>query len=321
METFREYYLKEKTEDKRDYSHTAVFGAAKVDELPQGDFFIGDPMEIKNQDINYLSDFCAAYAAAAAAEDHERTLLVPEYTFAKAKQLKAKDVGAVTEEAIQEVIQEFGLELRDICMAGCKYGFLEREHDFFHCNTEERPERNTVADWRKWPEDLDMLAWEHAQNSFFSIDGPYDTFDNLRNAMWKHKGESCSIVTGMGWRQSWVDAPKGMINKDTYSPDERSSGHAFKIFGQIELDNKFGEKELYLVAQLSDGPQNGDKGLYYFSREVVNAEAKYGAYMFNDMPREKAKFNADFQINISDSIWKKAWKVLVYWFTNFIIKK
>ncbi len=297
------------TPDVRDISHSKICGSIKASELPSDDMFVSEPLEIKNQDINYPSDFCASYGAAEVAEDHEDIALVPEYSFAQAKKLLAiKEAGSdeVPDDIARKVISEFGLQLRDICMAGVNVGFLEREHDPFQCDTEERPARNFIADWRKWPAELDMFAAEHRQNSFLAVDGPHDTFDNFRMALFQNINKRQSILTGALWRRSWSAAPGGFVDTDTYSPAEPGEGHAFKVFGQMNAKGK-----LWLVAQLSDGPAFGDKGLLYFSREVVNNEfGEFGAFVFNDLPKETARYYAQNGINSSTPLFERFFKVV-----------
>ncbi len=283
-------------EDPRDLSHEKVFGSAQLADLPIGDFFVSEPMEIKNQDINYPSDFCAAYAASAVSEDQEALVLVPEYTFAKAKQIIGDPSG-------------YGLNLRDICKAAQRYGFLAREYDPFHCETENRPDRDFLADWKNWPEDLDMLAYDHHKNSFFKVDGPYDTFDNFRSALWMNRGEQRSILTGLDWRPSYENAVGGFIDVDTAQPGEVTRGHAIKIFGQMEAKGK-----MWLVGQLSDGIEVGDKGIYYFSREVVNRDFTYGAFTFKDMPKDLAMVHNELNYKVGAGIGEKLWKFILYWF-------
>lgn len=296
--------LKPRTKDKRDISHTRLYGAQPLSEIPSGDFFVGDPLEIKNQDINYQSDYCASYAAAEVREDQRGITFVPEYTFAKARQL-LNDV------------EEYGLELRDVCMAAIKFGFLERQYDPFHCDTVDRPDRNHIANWKNWSEELDMLAWEHAPNSFVDVDGPYDTFDNFRAFLWKNKMNSRSIITGVKWRGSWTYAEGGYIDTNTYDPNEKGSGHALKIFGQMQAKGK-----IWLVAQLSNGSEVGDKGIFYFSREVINLEfTPFGAYAFSDAKKEYAQYHHAIGAKIDASIFAKAFKLLWYGIKSLFTKQ
>lgn len=297
--------LKPLKKDKRDFSHSKVFGSPLLSQLPSGDFLVNTPLEIKDQDINYPSDFCAAYAASEVSEDQEGVTFVPEFTFAMAKKLMYEaEADGVTPE---DVIREFGMDLRMICLAGCKVGFLERMYDPFHCSTMERPSREELADWRNWPADLGQLSWERAKSSFFAVDGPYDRFDNYRSVMWQNRAESRSIITGCMWRHSWMTAERGII------PEEYEDGgvaHAFKIFGWKNIDGK-----MYLMAQLSSGQNVGDCGVFYFPRSVVNKEFVFGEFTFKDMPKSKAEYYNTNNITVSDPVLEKIIKVI---FTSFI---
>jgi len=142
-------------------------------------------------------------------------------------------------------------------------------------------DRDFLANWMNWPSYYDMYAADHRKQSFFKVDGSYDTFDNIRSALWKHKDEEQSVYTGATWKNSWTHAPGGIIPK-VYEPT--GYGHAFKIYGQKTID-----RELFLVAQLSNGKNIGDQGKFYFPREVVNKEFVFGNYMFVDMTKETAK--------------------------------
>jgi len=303
----KQYCLQELPADAKFPSYNTVLGTPVITDVPDTDFFVGEPLEIKDQDQNYISDYCAAYAAASVSEDQEGVLLVPEWTFAQAKKLLVEKLIVPDENKIKQIIAAYGLNLVDICEAGIKAGFLEREYDPFKCDTPERPERSYLADWRNWPEDLGALAWEHAKNSYFAVDGPYDMFDNMRSVMWKNLPEKRSIVTGVKWRGSWSALKDGMIPEDT-DPNERGSGHAIKIFGQ----KKCKDGSIRLVAQLSDNTFIGDKGLYYFPRSVVNREFTYGAFTFQDMNQEKAMFNTDLNIKFNASTMERIWKTLIY---------
>lgn len=304
--------------DGRDLSTTKVFGAATPAQLvaTTEDFLLAPPVEIMNQDINYFSDFCAAYGLTALSELQDGIPEVPEYTFAKAKEILVKNLGSnPSPQQIAAVINTFGLNLRDIMSAGVKYGFLEREHDPFKCDTTDRPERDYIADYRNWPTELDMLAWEHAKNSYLAVDGPYDTFDNFRSCLLINRVNREAILTGASWRGSWSKAQGGVVSRATYDITEQGEGHAFAIIGQATT-----EAGLCLVAQMSDGPQFGDKGLYYFTRDVVNREFTYGAFHFSLVPKATAQIHTDFDFTLDASAWEKFWKIGLYWITSFVKK-
>lgn len=307
------YFLKKHVKDPRDFSFSRTFGSVIPEQLPADDFYVAEPLEIMNQDINYNSDFCPAYATSAAREYECGIPFVPEWTFAKAKQLIAEAQGA-TPEVITQILAEFGLSLRDIMMAAVYKGFLPREFDPFHCDTQDRPARDYVADYRNWPADLDPVGYEYATPSFFEVDGPGDIFTNFRSTLWLNRAEKRAVVSGALWRQAWTKAPGGFVDVDTYNPNDPSdpgSAHAFEFFGQMVANEK-----LWLVAQLSDGANFGDKGLFYFSQEVVNREfGAYGAYTMSNMPKTQAKYlNANgISVNspLIDRILAVVWNALL----------
>ena len=272
-------------EDDRDYSHSVVFGALPKYELPDKDFVVSTPLGIKDQaDL----DFCAAYAACAVSEDQEGVLLNPEYLFMKSKVLSGDP-------------KNWGQDLRKVCQAIVKFGVIEQQY-FPYLN---RPqERDFYVDPKNWSDELYSLSYEHRKNSFFKVDGPYDTFDNFRGTLWQNRKESRSILTGALWRGSWTKMPGGIIKAGSYEHDEKGFGHAFKIFGQATIDGV-----MYLVAQLSNGIDIGDNGLFYFDRETVNSEFKFGAFTFKDMGKDEARYHAENKISIKDRFCTKFWKV------------
>lgn len=318
MKTFNpKHALLPTTPDPRDFSRHKIFGSIALANLSTEDFLVEPPLEIMNQDINYPSDFCSAYALTAVSEDQDGLEEVPEYTFAKAKQVLIQNQGITDDAHKLLIIQAFGLQLRDICNGGVKYGFLEREHDPFACNTVDRPPRDFLADYRNWPAELDALAWEHAKNSYVSCDGPYDTFDNFRTALFANRANRQSIITGALWRRSWSTAPGGVISDATYNVNETGSGHAFKICGQATT-----EAGLCLVAQLSDGVDFGDHGLFYFTRSVVNREfGPYGGFHFSNVPKAAAQISNDYNFTLNATAWQKFWAIASYVINTYIKPK
>lgn len=286
------------------YSHTDVFGAIGLVDLPTGDFFVTEPLAIKNQDAKFRSDFCGGYGCAAVKEAQEDVILNPEFTWMAAKKALGGDAW-----------KDWGIALVDIANAACKVGFLEQEHYPFEHRDD--VDRDFIANPENWPlwDELAMLASEHRSNSFFEADGPHDTFDNFRSVMWMNRSKRQAILTGVKWRQSWTDAPGGMIEEKDYS-DEQGFGHAIAIFGQMDCNG-----ELRLVAQLSNGVEIGDKGLFYFPRGVVNKEFTFGSILFNDMPQDKAKFLAENKLRVDANPLYKLFVVLMNWITRFFIKK
>lgn len=267
--------------DERDFSLTTVFGAVPTEELPDSNFFVGEPLEIKDQG---RSDLCTAFALCSVSEDQEMLQLSPEYTFFKTKQLQGGDP------------MSYGADLRTACKTAVKYGFLESQYNPFRVSDFDR---ESVVDPKNWDPELDMLAWDHAKLSFFKVDGPHDTFDNIRTAMYSHRVEARSVFTGCNWRKRWTHAKDGIIPKDLTPDDIKKGnyfGHAFKIFGWKWINN-----EVYLVAQLSNGTDIGDKGIFYFPREVVNREFDFGAFTFRDVPKDRADYHNYYKIRIDEN--------------------
>jgi hypothetical protein len=243
-------------EDKRDFTLGGIYGKRDMSLVPDYDFVVGNPIKIKNQ---FVSDFCTAFAGTAVSEDQEKIELSPEYLFAKEKELIGN-------------YKSWGCDLRTACKALVNYGCIEKELSPYDLLNQER---DFIANPRNWDKVFDKDATKHKKKSYFAVDIQGDIFDSFRSAMWENIDQKCSILTGCVWEREWTDAEGGIIPEKIGTPVE---GHAFKIFGQKNIAG-----QLYLVAQLSNGDEIGDKGIFYFSREVVNRVFKsFGAFMFID---------------------------------------
>ncbi len=246
--------------DGRDFSLTKL-GA--MIELPQEDFIVAEPLKIKDQ---LDSDMCVAFASCAVSEDQEGVILSPEFFFSQIKKMKGDWVS-------------WGADLRTACKVAVSIGFLE---DSFNPYKLGEKDRNFIANWKNWEiGKFEENAKKHRKKSYFKVDGSYDTFNNIRAALWANRAAKQSIKTGSIWDSSWTNAENGIIPKVKGTPQY---GHAFKLYGQKMIGDEF-----YLVAQLSNGEEIGDKGIFYFPREVVNREFKFGNFMDIDIDPEKAK--------------------------------
>jgi len=145
----------------------------------------------------------------------------------------------------------------------------------------EKKDRNFIANWENWPFNLDEYAREHAKESYFEVDGYDDRFLAFRSALWMNKGQRRSILTGVTWREGWLEAKDGIIPKEQ---TRKIMGHSLKIYGQKNIAG-----ELYLMAQLSNGSEVGNNGIFYFPKEVINRDFTFGAKLFKDMPPDEAK--------------------------------
>lgn len=259
--------VKPLSKDTRDFRIGYVFQLPKISEIPLTDWFFDTPLEIKNQAdraSDGLDDMCVAAGATSVAEDHEGMLLDEGYAFAKMKQLMGD-------------WQEFGGDLRTMAKAACKFGFLPKSKSPFSDR-----KRNFVANWENWPDIYDEYAAEHAQASYFLIEGPYDYFDNIRAALWLFREKKHSVLAASYWYPAY--AFPAVIPKvpQTAQP----TAHAFKVrIGQKIIDGV-----PHLAIQQSYGEGAGENGTQYFPREVVNREWKdFGAFMFVDIDPEDVK--------------------------------
>lgn len=251
--------------DERDFSLAGTFSLPKLSDIPES-FMVATPLEIKDQ---LESDMCTAFSTVSVSEDQEGVRLSPEYQFAKIKEIEGNLYG-------------YGSDLRSAVKSATKYGSLPYEKAKEIGMTFPEKDRDFLADINNWPKSFDEIAEKHKKATYFKVDGKYDVFDNIRASLWQHREEKRSIVTGALWRYEWSGAEMGII-PETYST-ENGFGHAFKLIGVKRIYN-----EPYLVAQLSNGKEFGDSGLFYFPRKVVNKEFKFGNFMFKDMPKEEAK--------------------------------
>lgn len=255
--------------------HHVLFGAMRAEMIPNTDFYSGHPIAIKNQE---QYNFCPAFAKDAVIEDEVGVELDPLYSYARACQLLGK-------------IQINGMSLLDICNEETSFGALEQDLAPYKV-TDGQP-AEFLANWKNFAESLDALAWEHQRPTALRIDtGPNDVFDNVRGTIYQNIDEHRAALTGALWRESWTNAPGGVIPED-YDPSEPGDGHAFKIFGQHIIGGV-----PYLVKQGSWGTDVGDKGLFYFPRSVVNREFTFGAFSFKNINPQKAQAYSDAGLRI-----------------------
>ena len=252
--------LQSTPKDERDFQFGAFFSLPKPEELPE-EFEVGKPLGIKDQGT---TDFCAGFASAAVIEDHEGIFIIPEFIFSIAKELSGADPNS------------WGSDLRSICKAITKVGAV----DFTHLSEDmvkmlQNPD--LARDPSNWPKLIRDKAKQHIQLSYFKVTGSYGTCDNFRATMWANREEKRSILTGVVWNSEWTAAPGGVIDfKGT-----PAFGHALKVFGWKKINGV-----VHLKAQLSNGDSIGDKGVFYFSKDVVDELFTFGGFTFKDMPRE-----------------------------------
>lgn len=269
--------------DRRDLSLGGVFGFPKLVDVPDTDFDVATPQFMKDQGSK---DFCTGATVTEVSEDQEGVELSMDFQYAASAKIRGN-------------YSDWGMDLRIAFQSGVDSGSLEMQYvpNSFFTQT-----RDFLANWENWPAICWQKALERRKASYFKVDGKYDTFDNIRAAMWRFRDEKRTIGVGAAWRDSWIRSTDGVV-PDKY--EEGGFGHAFKIFGQKVIAG-----ELHLKAQLSNGPI-GDNGIYYFKRSVVNREfGVFGQFMYQDMPKDQAIFYQKHGIQADDSLWRKAIKVI-----------
>lgn len=275
--------LRELSSDTRDFVLGAVFGTIDLKDVPLIDFKVAEPLVIKDQG---QTDYCSAYAITSVSEDQEGVELMPEFQFYITKKIDGN-------------AKAWGADLRVACKSAVDYGSVP---------TDRFPEllgqsRDFILNSRNWPTSSEPIAMIYKKETYFSVKGPYDVFDNIRTALWQHRNEKSTIITGATFREGWLYGQGGVIPSE-YDTD--GFGHAFKIFGQKVING-----ELHLMAQLSQGKNVGDSGIFYFNREVTNREiGKFGIFMFKDTPREEAEYYIRQPFDKSTPLLKIAWIII-----------
>lgn len=286
--------IKPKTKDERDFKLGSVTTLPDLSELPE-EFVIALPPVVDQRD----TDFCAAAASCLLSSLQEGVELGYEWLFAVAKMIEG---GGSYDHEKDELVtgsdpDTFGLELRTACKAHVKYGCIERKDSPFSVKTEDQSFLRRIENW---PKELFSKALPHKKGSFFSVEGQYDAYDDIRATMWKFRGKKVGTLFGVMW--SW--ALSQVYIKDTGD----GFGHALGSIG-------FTAKGLYV--QNSAGPGAGEGGRHYFSREVINEFVSYyGAYCLLDIPREKVEDMIENNIKIEDSVPMSVLKRLLKFFKD-----
>lgn len=269
-------------EDKRDIPFGSIFSMPKLSDLPAS-FLVSSPIKIKDQ---LDTDRCAAYAGTAVSEDQEETELSPEWQFYQAKKIQGK-------------MDEWGCDLRSMALSFVKKGSLPKRN----CDYDASTARSVILDPKNWNMNLETLAASFKKQSFMFVKGPYDFFDNCRATLWKNRKDKESILTGTIWHMEWIDAPMGLIS----SLGRPLEGHALKIYGWTVMNGN-----TVLVAQLSNGENIGNRGIFYFTREVINQCFTFGGVIFTDLPKERARFYLENGIKHDDNIFVKLFKRIIF---------
>lgn len=190
----------------------------------------------------------------------------PNYQFSKIKQIRGE-------------YTQWGANIRDAAQALVKYGSIPKNKSPFTYQEGAATdrERNFLANWANWPAALDIDAAKNKLGAFYTPDGPYDAFDNVRSALYLNSktNQYAGAIIGLNWRPEWTYASGGII-PDVSQPSA-GGGHLMFIRGQKIVN---GEPMIRFQQSWSKG--FGDKGLYYFGRKTFNSEvaAGFGSFVF-----------------------------------------
>lgn len=254
--------------DARDFSHQVIFGAtaSQLKALPRS---LGrSPRKIKNQlDTN----FCTAFATSTASEFQEEVELSPEFQAAKIGEKWGRPItdGADPRMAL-EAARVFGSAPQD----KVGYSLANKTPEF-------------LADWNNWPQPLDLLAYPFEKASYFRIDiGSFDPYDNIRLALTDaYTANGVGIAFTLWKGDNWNNEQNGLV--DSFA----GPVGGYHAYTYIDYDSTYKGTEV-LIVQNSCGENYGDKGIQYFTREVVNLIYKdpfSASYMFRDLSPDIVK--------------------------------
>lgn len=129
-----------------------------------------------------------------------------------------------------------------------------------------------IADWNNWPATLNALASAYKSNLIpYYIDGNYDTFGNIQNALYQaFLANEKGVVKAFGfWYESWNEqaedpSKRGFIQCPPTN-EQPISRHRYTFIDWITVNGT-----PYLVAALTQGSSFGDNGFLYFDRATIN---------------------------------------------------
>lgn len=251
------------------YNHAKIFGAPAIPSLPANG--LGrKPVAVYDQQN---TNFCTAYSTTAASSFQEAVALSPEFQTAKTGQVAGKPILN-------------GADLRDALKSTILFGSIEQKDSPYSLENA----GNKIANWYEWPDSLNLKALTHVKSGYYDVkNGPYDTFDNIRSALFQAKDQNGVVVVGTPWFEAWNEPKAGVVFMPPFGA-KTYLAHAWTI---IDFTDD------YLVAQLSQGTDFGDNGLLYFPREVINFAFKEGwtqAFILRDKEDQTSWLLAAYRI-------------------------
>lgn len=274
--------VKLEPKDKRNFKTGAVYNLPKPEGLP-------DDFELEFESYNQRkSDFCSAATTALMSGLINSNRPAFEYNMAVSKALSGDP-------------DEWGQSPKFALKAGVEGGFIGESEAPFSLK-EKSPD--FLRRLNNWP-DLKEKAAPNRMGSFFEVTGPYDHFDNIRSAIWRFREEKKAVGVPLLWK--WP------LEIPVISGGSGGGGHMVAITGWKTVCDG-GEDKVYLIIRNSYGPTVGDNGRHYIPREIVNENVEnWGAYIYNDLPKEVAKFLSDNKLSTKFTLvakfvlWLKSW--------------
>lgn len=90
-----------------------------------------------------------------------------------------------------------------------------------------------------------------------------DSFDKIRSALYLNSAERRSVSVGTPWFNEWEHAPAGILHDFVFTGNE--PWHNWKICGWKQIAG-----QPYLIGKSWQGPNWGDRGYHYISRDTCN---------------------------------------------------
>ena len=259
--------------DKRDFTVGAAFQLPKLEDLPKT-FSLGESKILdQNYDGNY--DECLSYATVGGSRFQDGVDMYPQYHFAASKDISGD-------------VEGFGQDLRTGMKAWTIYACAEVS-DIPQEIKDLPPAQQRYLS--VYPDRVINAAKLNIKPTYFSVEGKYDAYDNIRASLYAFRHLKQVVYVGVMWRWDLNEYILKMKPGNFF-------GHCMYVKGWDEDG---------LITVNSAGEWAGQRGEHRLTREVVNNDVPiFGAFMLTDIPREEAekrlKENMTQQISIIQKI-------------------
>ena len=266
---------KRKLRDPRNFSRSKTFGASiNLASIPT-DFDLQPDAKVLNQ---LSSTHCTAFANSMVSSIQEGVELSPEYAIQKTKLLMGGDP------------HRWGADPDMALKAHVKFGCIQQSDNPWKLSEWGSFFVEDPANWKARGE-LDFKAIPFQKKSYMKVDGYGNLFDSIRATMWESyqaykaygvSSKKRAVSLGMMWQPEWTYCANGIIPK--ISGFNTDLAHNVLVRGTKLING-----EIYLIIQNSWGDGIGDKGLFYFPKEVINSKYVLFAKTFEDKDPSEVK--------------------------------